>query len=75
MMERHESPIQNRRTIRLARLAYWESLIALRLGGVRIALLVFSFLLLVAIVLGVIRTQQRQANARLTEEENGLVID
>ena len=55
------------------RLAYWEVLIALRSGGIRIALLVFSILLFVALALGVIRTQQRQNDSRLIEEENALV--
>ena len=52
------------------RLAYWEVLIALRSGGIRIALLVFSTLLCVALALGVFRTQQRQNDSRLIEEEN-----
>ncbi len=57
----------------LLRLAYWESLLALRSGDVRIALVVFSLLLFVAMILGVIRTQARQNNARLAEQENRLV--
>ena len=36
------------------RLAYWEVLIALRSGGIRIALLVFSILLFVALALGAV---------------------
>ena len=75
-MEQPKNPIEERsgvRFARLARLVFWESILALRSGGVQVALAVFSLLLLVAIVLGVVRTQQRQANARLTELENGLV--
>lgn len=48
---------------------------ALRLGGVRITLVVFSLLLLIAIVLGVIRTQARQNDARFAEQENRLVTE
>ena len=60
-------PIERPSTLRLA---YWELLIALRSGGVRIALIVFALLLSIALALGVIRTQQRQADARVAEQEN-----
>ena len=52
---------------------YWESLIALRLRGVQVALVVFGLLLSVAIVLGVIRTQARQNDVRFAEQENRMV--
>ena len=72
-MQREDSPtnpaiaIERPSTLRLA---YWELLIALRSGGVRIALIVLALLLSIALALGVIRTQQRQADARLAEQEN-----
>ena len=55
------------------RLAYWESCIALRSGGVQITLLVFSLLLCIATAMGIIRTQARQTDARFAEQENSLV--
>ncbi|MEM7454518.1 MAG: ABC transporter permease subunit [Planctomycetota bacterium] len=57
----------------LIRLAYWESLIALRSGGVRVTLAVFGLLLTIAIILGVVRTQTRQNDSQMAEKENHLV--
>lgn len=70
MMQQGGNQIERPGTIRLA---YWESLIALRSGGVRVTLALFSLLLSVAIVLGVMRTQTRQNDARSAEQENRLV--
>jgi len=70
MIQQPEIQTENRNTIRLA---YWETLIALRSGGVRIALIVFALLLLVALMLGVIRTQERQNDARTAQQENAMV--
>ena len=70
MMQPLDNQIERPGTIRLA---YWESLIALRSGGVRVTLAVFSVLLLIAIVLGVMRTQARQNDAQIAEQENLLV--
>jgi len=69
-MHRPDTKSEKRNRIRLA---YWETLIALRSGGVRGALVVFSLLLLIALVLGGVRTQDRQSNARMAEQENALV--
>ena len=55
------------------RLVYWELLMALRSNSVLVALAIFGVLLAIAIALGVLRTQARQADARLAEEENGMV--
>ncbi len=46
---------------------------ALRSGGVRITLAMFGLLLVIAMILGVIRTQMRQRDARFAEQENRLV--
>ena len=70
MMQQRDSLIERPSIIRLV---YWESLLALRSGGVRIALAMFGFLLIIAIVFGVIRTQRRQSDARFAEQENRLV--
>ena len=57
----------------MMRLAYWEALITLRSGGLRITLVVFSLLLFIAIAHGVLRTQSRQNDVRLADQENTIV--
>ena len=69
-MQPRDNPIQTPSTIRLV---YWESLVALRSRGVLVALAMFGLLLSIAIVLGVVRTQTRQNDARTVEQENRLV--
>ena len=69
-MQQGDHRIEKPSTIRIM---YWESLIALRLRGVQVALVVFGLLLSVAIVLGVIRTQARQNDVRFAEQENRMV--
>ena len=69
-MQQQNIPTEKRSPIRLA---YWELQIALRSGGIRIALVLFALLLLVALTLGVIRTQERQNDVRLVELENAQV--
>ena len=66
-MQQGEHRIERPNTLRLV---YWESLLALRSRGVQISLAMFGLLLVIAIVLGVIRTQARQSDARLAEQEN-----
>ena len=66
-MQQGEHRIERPNTLRLV---YWESLLALRSRGVQISLAMFGLLLVIAIVLGVIRTQARQNDARLAEQEN-----
>jgi len=66
-MQQGDRQIEKPNTIRLA---YWESLMALRSRGVQISLAMFGLLLIIAIVIGVIRTKARQNDSKLAEQEN-----
>ena len=70
IMRQRNNPDQRPSTIWLA---YWEYLIAIRSGGVRITLAVFWLILAIAVALGIIRTQSRQNAALLAEQENQMV--
>ena len=69
-MQQDESQLQ---TFRTSRIVYWESLLALRSSAVLIALVVFAILLAIAVVLGVIRTEARQNDSRIAEQQNRMV--
>lgn len=58
---------------KILRLAYWESCIGLRSFGVQITLIVFSLLLCISTVLGILRTTTRQNQARIAAQENQTV--
>jgi len=71
-MKQGDPQIERPNTIRLV---YWESLMALRSYAVLVALAIFGLLLASAVVLGVIRTQARQSDARFAEQENRMVTE
>lgn len=69
-MEIHQADDANRRWSRVLSIVVWEWRIVMRAAGVRLALALLGLLMVIALLLGAVRTRERQKAAALAEKEN-----